>query len=131
MRITEHPIWERIQSYIDVEWRDDRPNIEVNFGKVGQEGAASNEFIKEASDTRINCAACGTEIVAFRMRKAQGDRMKLPRDVYFSATCSPAVNSGCTRTKAAREEHRRVVAEIEDERRPVTQVVEDSPQVAA
>lgn len=102
MILFDHPIWQYVAPYAHVE--DGRAN--VDFLQVPDQLRAL------ALDAVCNCVACGAVIHPLRARaKSERSRVAgtaIERRLFYAPTCPTEVNSGCSRTVAARDHKKRV-----------------------
>lgn len=104
MTLFEHPIWRYIAPYAHVE--ANRSN--VDFLQV------PDQLRSLALEVVTNCCSCGAVIHPLRAR-AKSERSRIggtaiEKRLFYAPTCPTEVNSGCSRTHAAREHKKKVRA---------------------
>lgn len=67
------------------------------------------DLLKRALDFEMPCVACGAIHHPFR-RRGPAKRGENIGHLYFAACCPLKIRMGCSRSKAASEEYKRVVA---------------------
>jgi hypothetical protein len=72
---------------------------------------APEDVLQAALAFQMRCVACGRLMHPFRLRK--GSRVEdYGSGVYFAAACPLNVSVGCSRSRAAAEEYKRVTASV-------------------
>ena len=102
MTLFDHPIFRYIAPYAHI--TNERAN--VDFLQL------PNDLRSLALDVETNCPACGALVKPIRMRaKSERSRVAgtaIERRLFYAPTCPTEVNSGCSRTVAARDHKKRV-----------------------
>lgn len=102
MILFDHPIWLHIAPYAHID--DKRSNVDLL--------QMPDDLRALAIEILTNCPSCGAVVRPLRVRaKSERSRVAgtaIERRLFYAPTCPTDVNSGCSRTVAARDHKDRV-----------------------
>lgn len=110
--VFDRPIWKDLQGYARL--NDRRDNLDLL--------QLPDDLREQAAAVRCPCISCGAEIRVFRARLKSG-RSRVAgqieeRRLFYAATCPTEVNSGCSRSRQAKEHKQFVRALLGKQREP-------------
>lgn len=97
MTIFDHPSWKQLRSFARLS--EGRGNVDLLD--------LPDDLRTLALSVEVNCVACGEPTFCFRARqkskRARISTTAVERRLFYAATCSSTVNSGCSRSRSAKD----------------------------
>lgn len=105
-----HSLWPEIRPYVAIE-RDasSSTRVRIEIRSLPRDVAAM------ALEMRVGCVSCGRPVHPVRVRKEPGNKRdeSVGHGLYVAVACPLAVNVGCSRGRAARDEYLRIEADVQ------------------
>ncbi len=112
--IRHHPLWTELLPYVKVEYASKESNGRLERFRLELRNLPQ-DLAGQALGMQVCCADCGKLISPVRSRKAPENKRSetIGHGLYLAASCPLAVNTGCSRGTAVREEYQAIRAERE------------------